>query len=212
MNKFNKFVAENLMSAVKNLGGESRVRLHKNFPAPETTAAAAVNWLKKIFSPETRAEFFSHLENVLSWFSQWLSAVKDFGRHALAWLDRVFPPGTSLQNIKRWLILALLFLVVAVVLLVAVWVCFNRCPFVLRWIVSAVRPIVSAVRRILMRIWAYGRFPCRGAGRGAPGAGVGTVKLMKAPGRNLMIPRSLFENDPKSYFLNLRASPGDHLW
>ncbi|PHU02230.1 hypothetical protein BC332_27481 [Capsicum chinense] len=34
-------------------------------------------------------------------------------------------------------------------------------------------------------------------------------KMMKAPGRNIRIPRSGFEKNPRLYFTNLRAYPGD---
>lgn len=43
---------------------------------------------------------------------------------------------------------------------------------------------------------------CRGRGR---------VRTMKAPGRNCRMPRSAFESNPRSYFQNLRAYPGDEL-
>ncbi|OIT36865.1 hypothetical protein A4A49_36404 [Nicotiana attenuata] len=36
-------------------------------------------------------------------------------------------------------------------------------------------------------------------------------KTMKAPGRNCRMPRNTFESDPRSYFRNLRAYPGDEL-
>ncbi|CDP00466.1 unnamed protein product [Coffea canephora] len=37
------------------------------------------------------------------------------------------------------------------------------------------------------------------------------VKMMKAPGRNCTMARPAFEANPKSYFRNLRAHPGDQL-
>lgn len=37
------------------------------------------------------------------------------------------------------------------------------------------------------------------------------VRTMKAPGRNCRMPRGVFESDPKGYFRNLRAHPGDEL-
>uniref|UniRef100_A0A5B7BZW9 Uncharacterized protein n=1 Tax=Davidia involucrata TaxID=16924 RepID=A0A5B7BZW9_DAVIN len=45
---------------------------------------------------------------------------------------------------------------------------------------------------------------CRGGRR--------SVKMMKAPGRNYRMPRHVFESDPRSYFLNLRAKPVDELF
>lgn len=47
---------------------------------------------------------------------------------------------------------------------------------------------------------------CRGRGRGR-----GRGRTMKAPGRNCRMPRSTFESNPRDYFQNLRAYPGDEL-
>ncbi|KAL3621561.1 hypothetical protein CASFOL_036473 [Castilleja foliolosa] len=37
------------------------------------------------------------------------------------------------------------------------------------------------------------------------------ARTMKAPGRNRRMRRDVFESDPKGYFRNLRAYPGDEL-
>ncbi|KAI3467213.1 hypothetical protein Pfo_023876, partial [Paulownia fortunei] len=42
-------------------------------------------------------------------------------------------------------------------------------------------------------------------GRCCGGRGGGRGKTMKAPGRNIRIPRQTFADDPKGYFRNLRA-------
>ncbi|CAI9096423.1 OLC1v1032570C1 [Oldenlandia corymbosa var. corymbosa] len=44
-----------------------------------------------------------------------------------------------------------------------------------------------------------------------PRRGGGYNKMMKAPGRNCRMPRNVFESNPKAYFRNLRAYPGDEL-
>lgn len=46
---------------------------------------------------------------------------------------------------------------------------------------------------------------CRGGGGG------GRMRTMKAPGRNVRMSRNVFESDPRGYFENLRAHPGDQL-
>ncbi|KAJ8631831.1 hypothetical protein MRB53_025154 [Persea americana] len=33
-----------------------------------------------------------------------------------------------------------------------------------------------------------------------------SIKMMKAPGRGYMMPRHVFESDPRSYFINLRST------
>ncbi|PIN16097.1 hypothetical protein CDL12_11253 [Handroanthus impetiginosus] len=43
------------------------------------------------------------------------------------------------------------------------------------------------------------------------GRGSGRAKMMKAPGRNTRMRRSVFEADPRGYFQNLRSHPGDEL-
>ncbi|KAL3631261.1 hypothetical protein CASFOL_024245 [Castilleja foliolosa] len=173
-------------------------------------------WFNNVSLPDSWRDNISH----------WLTAVSNSGRDALAWLDRVFPPGTRVQKIKLWLNLALPYLIAAVVLAVAIWVCLNLCAFVLRWVIDAVRwtartiwasarwvaKLIRAAGRWIARMMrSAGRFLCARARRGVSGAVRGTVKMMKAPGRNMRIPRSSFEIDPKGYFLKLRASPGDNL-
>ncbi|KAK4430109.1 hypothetical protein Salat_1311600 [Sesamum alatum] len=49
---------------------------------------------------------------------------------------------------------------------------------------------------------------CRGCCLGRRG---GRVRMMKAPGREYRMGRDVFESDPKGYFYNLRAHPGDQL-
>ncbi|KAK4410424.1 hypothetical protein Sango_0115400 [Sesamum angolense] len=49
---------------------------------------------------------------------------------------------------------------------------------------------------------------CCGCCQGRSG---GRVRMMKAPGRDCRMPRHVFESDPKGYFNNLRAHPGDLL-
>ncbi|KAH6798679.1 hypothetical protein C2S51_035163 [Perilla frutescens var. frutescens] len=52
---------------------------------------------------------------------------------------------------------------------------------------------------------------CRCCCKCCCGGGGGRVRMMKAPGRNCRMPRSAFESNPRGYFRNLRAHPGDQL-
>ncbi|KAH7839786.1 hypothetical protein Vadar_008894 [Vaccinium darrowii] len=51
-------------------------------------------------------------------------------------------------------------------------------------------------------LWCCCRCCCRGGGRGRP------VRMMKAPGRDYRMPRHVFEENPRSYFRNLRGKTG----
>ncbi|CAI9756147.1 unnamed protein product [Fraxinus pennsylvanica] len=74
------------------------------------------------------------------------------------------------------------------------------------WLHVAIPFLIMAVALILF-IWIC-RCCCRWC---CSGRGSGGGKMMKAPGRNFRMQRSVFENDPKGYFWNLRAHPGDEL-
>ncbi|CAI9756146.1 unnamed protein product [Fraxinus pennsylvanica] len=71
------------------------------------------------------------------------------------------------------------------------------------WLRVAIPFIIMAVAPIVF-IWIF-RYCCLCR----MGLGLGRVKMMKAPGRNFRMPRSVFESDPKRYFWNLRANPGE---
>ncbi|KAL6545280.1 hypothetical protein OROGR_009154 [Orobanche gracilis] len=73
------------------------------------------------------------------------------------------------------------------------------------WIHVAVPYLIVAV--VLTAVVCFCRCCC-GCCRGRGG---GKVKMMKAPGRSCRIRRDVFESDPKGYFWNLRAHPGDEL-
>ncbi|CAI9756148.1 unnamed protein product [Fraxinus pennsylvanica] len=72
------------------------------------------------------------------------------------------------------------------------------------WLHVATSFLIMAVASILfICIFRYCCRCCMGRGFGRV-----CVKMMKAPGRNFRMPRSVFESDPKGYFCNLRANPG----
>ncbi|KAK3039793.1 hypothetical protein RJ639_027106 [Escallonia herrerae] len=66
-------------------------------------------------------------------------------------------------------------------------------------------PFLIAAVVLITCIWC-----CKCLRRCCCGRGIG-VKMMKAPGRNLRMPRHVFESNPRSYFSNLRANPGGKL-
>ncbi|KAK2983889.1 hypothetical protein RJ640_008048 [Escallonia rubra] len=66
-------------------------------------------------------------------------------------------------------------------------------------------PFLIAAVVLITCIWCCKRLCRCCCGRGRVG------KMMKAPGRNLRMPRNVFESNPRSYFSNLRANPGDKL-
>ncbi|KAH7840248.1 hypothetical protein Vadar_014691 [Vaccinium darrowii] len=66
------------------------------------------------------------------------------------------------------------------------------------WLIVAAPFIIAAVVLIAC-LWCCCRCCCRGGGRGR------AVRMMKAPGRDYRMPRHVFEENPRSYFRNLRG-------
>ncbi|KAL3501526.1 hypothetical protein ACH5RR_035975 [Cinchona calisaya] len=65
--------------------------------------------------------------------------------------------------------------------------------------------VVAAVVVLFSCVYYCCKWCCCGGGRRRG------VRMMRAPGRNCWMPRQDFESDPRSYFSNLRAHPGDQL-
>lgn len=82
----------------------------------------------------------------------------------------------------------------------------TRGETVSRWFHAALPWIIGAV--VLTVVFCFCRCCCRCC---CGGGGGGGGRMMKAPGRNCTMPRSVFEGNPRGYFRDLRASPGDQL-
>ncbi|KAL1551160.1 hypothetical protein AAHA92_19038 [Salvia divinorum] len=81
----------------------------------------------------------------------------------------------------------------------------TRADTVSHWFRVALPWIIAAVALTVLFYF------CRCCCRCCCGGGGRRVRMMKAPGRNCTMPRNDFESNPRRYFRNLRASPGDHL-
>ncbi|XXG75347.1 hypothetical protein AAC387_Pa07g3872 [Persea americana] len=98
--------------------------------------------------------------------------------------DEVFPHETRAEKIKHWLQIGWpVGLGLAAVLLLLCVCCF--CP---GWLRSCCGSWLGCCRRC---------FCCCCGRRG---------KMMKAPGRDYLMPRDDFESDPGSYFIDLRSN------
>nr|GLL32115.1 hypothetical protein Saspl_010887 [Ipomoea trifida]GMD13521.1 SAM and SH3 domain-containing protein [Ipomoea batatas]GMD21124.1 SAM and SH3 domain-containing protein [Ipomoea batatas] len=81
----------------------------------------------------------------------------------------------------------------------------TREDTIIHWVQVALPYLIAAV--VLTLLICCCRCCCCCCRRGRGGLG----RMMKAPGRNCRMPRSAFEANPRSYFRNLRAYPGDQL-
>ncbi|KAG8366482.1 hypothetical protein BUALT_Bualt17G0084600 [Buddleja alternifolia] len=113
-----------------------------------------------------------------------LLAVENFGGEAMAWFG-------------HWFHVALPFLIAAAVLTVVV--CFCRCCGGM--VLTVVFNFCRCFCRGFLKVVSYFCSCCRRCC-------CGTVRMMKAPGRNIMMPRNVFVSDPRGYFQALR---GDRL-
>ncbi|PIN11052.1 hypothetical protein CDL12_16361 [Handroanthus impetiginosus] len=163
-----------------------------------------------------------------------LFAVENWGAEALAWFDSVFPPDTRVEKIKHWFHVAQPYLIAGGALTIFVYFCRCCCG---RWGGGMVKMTKSPGRNRRMprrdfeinprgyfqrlrshhgcgkiKHWFHVAQPyliaavvltmvvyfCCGGGR---------LKMMKAPGRNLRMPRRDFEIDPEGYFWELQSHP-----
>ncbi|WOH07953.1 hypothetical protein DCAR_0727388 [Daucus carota subsp. sativus] len=93
------------------------------------------------------------------------------------WSDKVFPPDSRADTLSHWVHVATPFLITGL----------DR---------DRDRRLALSGLVILMLICCVKRCCC-GGGR--------AVRMMKAPGRNIRMPRNVFERNPAGYFQNLRS-------
>ncbi|PIN11051.1 hypothetical protein CDL12_16360 [Handroanthus impetiginosus] len=154
-----------------------------------------------------------------------LLAVGNWGAEAFAWFDGVCLPDTKGEKIKNWFHVAQPYLIgmrfdevmksvgeklKEALLAVGNWgaealAWFDgvfppdrRCEMIKHWFHVA-QPCLTAAVVLTMVVWLCGCCRLHGGG--------GRVKMMKAPGRNLRMPRRDFEINPRGYFQRLRSHP-----
>ncbi|KAL3367762.1 hypothetical protein AABB24_008895 [Solanum stoloniferum] len=110
------------------------------------------------------------------------------------WFDELFPPETRIEKINHWFYVALPYVIIAVFLGIFIYCCYYHG--------GLLRNIMYDLKITLVRLFNYVNNLY---------TSWRSSKMMKAPGRNTRIPRASFEIDPKRYFRNLRANPGDML-
>ncbi|GAA0168531.1 hypothetical protein LIER_40581 [Lithospermum erythrorhizon] len=122
------------------------------------------------------------------------------------WLDDMFPPGTRLETLKNWIIVAAPYVILGLLLLLClpcimgIFNCFFRmfmgifyCFFkmfkgIFKFFLYILKGIFGYLRKILCCCCLGGK------------------KMMKAPGRNVNILRMRFEANPAAYFRGLHAN------
>ncbi|KAK1273195.1 hypothetical protein QJS04_geneDACA018339 [Acorus gramineus] len=125
----------------------------------------------------------------------------NLGGYALKKIDDVFPPEIRSESLHRWIDVGKsVVLPVAVGLVVLYFFCY--CIFPALWICiyicfTGCCSCFSSLWRCICGCFRGFCYCCR--------RGMRMVKMMKAPGRGYMMPRSIFESDPRGYFRGLHA-------
>lgn len=122
---------------------------------------------------------------LLGKLKEFLLLLENFWGFLVKKFDEVLPPDTRDETFRHWLEVGLPVGLAALLLLLFLccccWpllrACFSCCGSCLR---SCGRCLCCCGRR--------------------------SVKMMKAPGRDYMMPRHVFESGPRSYFIDLRTS------
>ncbi|KAI3796309.1 hypothetical protein L1987_38976 [Smallanthus sonchifolius] len=191
----------------------------KIFPKVVSTVSNFFQCLIGWFNQE-----FQNLKTpVVKIFSKAVFAVNNFFQYLIDLFNEEFPPETRDEQIRRLIIVATPYLIVAVVLVTCLYFgsfswsilvgCFEavKCLFsfirnILNRCFNAVKCLLSCIRDILVKCFEAMCsffnyiFPCL-----QRGTEVG-IKMMKAPGKPLeLIARAAFEANPAGYFRSLRV-------
>lgn len=124
--------------------------------------------------------------------------VKNLCEQLVNWVDKVFPPETRVERINHWFHVALPYLIIALFLALFIYCCVYHGLLlnVMELLKTACGGLFNIMKDLFTCCWRS-QEP--------------VVKMMIAPGRGIMIARSIFENNPAAYFSNLRANPGNFL-
>ncbi|KAI3719823.1 hypothetical protein L6452_20728 [Arctium lappa] len=159
--------------------------------------------LRGIFTTDHSPE--NSTNPVGDFFTQAVTAVGDFFRYISGLFNQEFPPETRDEQIRHWLDVAKPYLIVAAVLIV----CICCVPCLFRCIAAILIGCYNVVAAILIGCFNVVRWFFRFIGRCLCCG----RRWMRAPGRSsMMIPRDVFEANPRGYFLDLHGKPNNFVY